>query len=1076
MIEKESDLFVTDFNNFLMPTITHPKAIPYPAEEAELLGGAIIATHHKGFTGRGYISGYYNSGTACTRFTVNVAVKGVYFLSLRYSAGAAGNWSADRTVGVSINGSKPNKVIFKSYDASWDVWADNILLAGLQAGVNSIDYLCLTDNDNSDCINIDKLSIWEFNENPVIDQMIFDMNEYIVSENYTVQTKLYNVDSNGIRTVNKSTVTYSSSDSSIASVENTDGIIKGIKEGRIIITARSNGLTAETTITVAANPVIYVDFKTSLGAVNPSTFGYILTPNYDVPDSRLKLLGPLLNRDTIPAQNFQAIGDLDGSYYPYESSILERCLEAYHRAKSVGYKWYMLFGMSPSWAAPGGGPMDTMKKEVKKTPEQQARFKQYIKDALQYFKDHGAKPDFADLTNEYWTGLEDTFRDNWEALREVFSDNIPAVGPGAVGFAGIPDYYIPYASEQKITIEGPCWHEFWVNDRYATLSQLQNWRNIIAGYQAKYPEVNGKYIIWEENNAGSKNPTDWTRSMANVIRTGINQNIKGCLEPRNANGMSDLITTNVTEANPAARRPIWWVYFMFAQMSGHYISLTTDGSEEFTAAACVDTDEAKVIFAKNSAEGAVHIKLNSLPFNNENVKLDLYKITSMENEGLKYQYSINQKAACDLDLLIDNIGAEESWMLIIKKEEAAPSFFYPLFPDDGEVAVSRPMLSWSEAQGADMYTLIISENSDLSAPVIKEQAIAQTFFTLKTKLIAGHIYYWTVIAYNKYGITPVFNSTVYSFIVGESIDVPGQFGPYLPTVNAKNEAVTPEFKWSTAYNADSYHLVISKNSDMTEPVIDKQGIISIRNTGMYGPSTQVYYIPEQPLEYDTIYYWTVYAVNSYGERPMNGPLHYFTTKAEGEDPKEFKKLQPENAAEKVSARAVLNWELSKNAFFYKLEIADNADMSEPVIVRDRMIYHTYTVEPNILKPDTIYYWRVTAYTKDLRLKAAASDGISSFRTEAVPCSPLLYAEQAGDRRVTLWFRPSVCADSYIIKYGTESGNYTDEITNILNSPVEVTGLINGVNYYFTVIAVNKAGRSSVWNERCAMSIDAKHIH
>ena len=58
-------------------------------------------------------------------------------------------------------------------------------------------------------------------------------------------------------------------------------------------------------------------------------FGYILTPNYDVPDSRLTLLGNLLNRETLPVQNFQAIGDMDGSYYTYEGSVLERHLEAY---------------------------------------------------------------------------------------------------------------------------------------------------------------------------------------------------------------------------------------------------------------------------------------------------------------------------------------------------------------------------------------------------------------------------------------------------------------------------------------------------------------------------------------------------------------------------------------------------------------------------------------------------------------------------------------------------------------------------------------------------------------------------
>lgn len=256
-------------------------------------------------------------------------------------------------------------------------------------------------------------------------------------------------------------------------VDEQTGVIKGIREGIAVIQAKSNGFCGEAVVRVEDNPSVTVDFASITRTVDPSTFGYILTPNYNVPDSRMTLLGPLLNRETIPAQNFQAISDLDGSYYIYEDSILQRSLESYQRAKANGLKWYMLLGMSPSWAAPSKGPIDSWKNEAKKSPVEQARFKQYIKDVLQYYKDHGAKPDFADLTNEYWTGTEETFKGNWEALHEVFPDFIPAVGPGGVGFDGIPDFYIPFASSNQITLEGPAWHEFWVHDRYATFNHLQ---------------------------------------------------------------------------------------------------------------------------------------------------------------------------------------------------------------------------------------------------------------------------------------------------------------------------------------------------------------------------------------------------------------------------------------------------------------------------------------------------------------------------------------------------------------------------------------------------------------------------
>jgi hypothetical protein len=1054
-----------------MPTKPHPNATVYQGEDAELFGGAIVETNNKGYTGKGYVSGYYGSSTACTTFTVQVPVEGEYFISLRYAAGAAGNWSTDRIVGLSVNGESTVKVPFKSMSATWDIWAENIQKISLKAGRNTIAYKCITDNDNSDCINIDKLSVWTFYANPTLDGIMFNSNNYNVSEKYALETAIYEIDTNGIQWKSTSRVTYSSLDSTIVTIDETTGVITGVKEGTTTITAKSKGFSATTIITVLANPTITIDCAAITRPVNPSTFGYILTPNYDVPDSRMTLLGPLLNRDTIPAQNFQAIGDLDGSYYPIEGSILQRCLESYRRARAVGYKWYMLLGMNPSWATSNGSPLETFKNMQTKSDAEQAHFKQYIKDVLQYFKDNGEKPDFADLTNEYWTGTERTFKGNWEAVREVYSDFIPTVGPGAVGFAGVPDYYIPYASENNITVEGPCWHEFWINDKYVTLSQLENWKNTIAKYQKQYPETNGKYIIWEENNAGSKNPTDWTRSMANVIRTGVTQNIKGCLEPHNANGMSDFLTTNVIEQNPAARRPIWWVHYMFGQMSGEYVDISTDLTEDFTAAACTDINETKIIFAKNASEGLVNIKLSNQPYKGEDIKVDLYKIISSENSGLQYQYSIATESTDNLSLTVKNVGADETWMAVIKRVKAAPSFFCPIAPDDGEVTTSKPTFTWATAQDATSYNVKVSLSKDMSSPVINRTGIRGTTYTIATELIIGEKYYWSVTAVNEYGSIPATNNAIYSFIVGATINVPGQFGPYLPSVNAPNESVTPEFKWSTAYNATSYRLVISKNADMSNPVINKADIITVRDTGMYGPESQGYYESEESLEYDTKYYWRVYAVNSSGERPMNGPLHYFTTRAEGDSPKAFSIIAPQNGARNISARAELSWEVSKNAFFYKLEVSANSDMSDAVILRDRMIHNKYTVEPNLLEPNTTYYWRVTAYTKSLEYSKEASKGIFSFTVEEVPCSPLLYAEKAENGKIKLWFQPSKGATSYKIKYGTTSSKYAVTISDVKASPYEVISLTNNIKYYFAVVAVNEKGDSSIWNERSATPID-----
>lgn len=1051
-----------------MPKFPHPKADRYDAVEATLSGGAFVESSNEGYHGEGYVGGYIDQSDATTKFTVNIDTAGDYFISLRYAAGAAGNWNTDRTVGLTINDNDPIHIPFKSVSARWDVWKENIQKVYLKAGKNTICYHSITDNDNSDAINLDQLSVWKFDHQPTLDGIVFNEDFYSVSEKHSIQLSTQLVDSNGIRKENTSDVEYSTEDPAIVTIDSASGTITGVKEGTTKILARSQSFSTETVLTVLKNPTISVDGNKATRAVDPSTFGYILTPNHDVPEGRISLLGPVLNRDTIPVQNFQAIGDLDGAYYKHEASILQRSLESYQRAKSAGAKYYWLLGMNPSWATSNGAPLESWKHVQTKSDLEQARFKQYIKDAMQYFKDHGAKPDFANLTNEYWTGTERTFKGNWEALREVYPDFIPAVGPGAVGFAGIPDYYIPFASENEITIEGPGWHEYWVSDRYASFSQMTEWKETIAAYQKKHPEVNGKYIIFEENNAGSKHPADWTRSMANVIRTGVQKMIKGCLEARNANGMSDLITTNTLEENTAARRPLWWVYYMFAQLSGHYAEVSTDITEDFTAASSVDTDEIKIIFAKNDSDGLVSIQLDHKDFKNKELKADLYKIVDSENSGLAYQYSIDLKAIDRGELVIEDVKANDVWFVVVKKETATPSFFYPITPDDGEATSLRPTFTWSIAQGATGYDLTVSTNRDLTDPIVHETDLTTTSYTATIDLSIGTTYYWSVTAKNKNGNTRFTNDTVYSLLIAENTNIPGQFGPYLPTINAPNEPIKPELQWSVSYNATAYRVVLSRQADLSNPVVEVNDITTVRDTGMYGPKTQGYYQLEEPLAYDTTYYWAVYAVNANGERKMSGPLRYFTTKAEGESPVAFKLLAPKNNEDNVSARAVLSWEASKNAFFYKLEIAEQSDMANPVIMRDRMIHHRYTVEPNLLEPGKTYYWRVSAYTKDLEHEQLASDGeIRSFTVESVPCSPLLYAEQPMDGKVRLRFQSSIGATHYRVKYGISPGNYTETIDHVTSSPVDVSSLRNGTPYYFAVVAVNEHGESSIWNERTA---------
>ena len=1061
-----SEKSVTATVNVYEPEIP-VNATVYEAEEAELSGGTKVASDHSGYTGSGFAAGFDFNGTGKLTFNVNVHTAGEFKLAVRYSAGAESGWPDERTLGIQINGQDQQNAVFSSTN-NWETWDELVLTANLEKGSNTISILNLTDNDNSDCINVDHLSIWKEIDNPELYKVFFEKESYTINEGESIWPKVMGMYTDECARDITEEFTFTTSDDSIITIDGKS--VTGTETGKAVLTASNNeGMEAETEINVGM--IATIDFGNEIKPYDPSMFGYILTPNYDIADSRVELLGPVLNRDSIPAQNFQAISDGNPEYYDYEDSILQRAYEGYTRAEDLGTQFYFLLGHLPSWVKGGAGGVDWggyTESPWSGTPDNLDWFKQYIKDVLQYFKDRGAEIKFADLINENWTGWDETYIALWEALREVYPEEIPAVGPGEINFTDRPDLMIPNLSDNNVTLEGPSWHGYWGGTETIPLSVMQSWYDQVTELQEQYPETNGQYIIFEENNSNVDDQSVWARDMINTIRSGITHSVKGCFDQDGWNGLSNLMMADKSRQNTGYRTEQWWLYYAYSLMSGTLVdSYTVDEENGFTAVGYKDTEESKILVTTPFVTGeySLTINLENQPYEGKDIIVDAYKITDVENDGLQYQKSFEFDSS-DKDVMVDleDLNENETWMLIVKEKESAPSFVHPKTPDDGEVALNTPTLTWSESQGADSYKVIVSENEDMSDPVISEAGIEGTEYTLEKTLENGKRYYWTVVAHNEYGDTGVIHDVAYSFLVGESTEVPGQFGPYMPSMYAPNESVTPEFKWSTAYNATSYRLVVSKNADMSDPVIDQSGIQNVRWTEQFGNNSQAFYTPATPLEYNTTYYWEVYASNENGERPMNGPVHVFTTKAEGNSPTEFALEGPDDNATDVDQRVVLDWEESKNAFFYDLRVSENEDMSDPVLVRDRMIYNRYTMEPNLLKPDTTYYWTVTAYTKDLAYSTETESGVKSFTTKATPSSPLLYAQHVDGNDVKLWFQASDTATSYKIVYGTEPGQYTEEMSNVTGSPCLVKGLEKGT-YYFAVVAQNENGDSSIWNER-----------
>ena len=124
----------------------------YEAENAALSGGAARNTNHAGYSGTGFVDGFFYSTTAQVSFTYSAASAGSYDVKLHYSAGNG----ASSNTGLYVNGSKIKNISCPA-TSNWDTWADETETVTLNAGNNTIAYKA--DASSSSCINLDYLTI-----------------------------------------------------------------------------------------------------------------------------------------------------------------------------------------------------------------------------------------------------------------------------------------------------------------------------------------------------------------------------------------------------------------------------------------------------------------------------------------------------------------------------------------------------------------------------------------------------------------------------------------------------------------------------------------------------------------------------------------------------------------------------------------------------------------------------------------------------------------------------------------------------------------------------------------------------
>lgn len=134
------------------PSPTPGGTTRYEAENAALSGGAKVNTDHTGYSGTGFVDGYYNVTGAETKITVSASAAGSYNVTLRYGAGGGTSTNND----LYVNDVKI-KDLSCSGTGSWDTWADLTEPVSLKSGSNTIAYK--SDSSSTLCINLDYIDL-----------------------------------------------------------------------------------------------------------------------------------------------------------------------------------------------------------------------------------------------------------------------------------------------------------------------------------------------------------------------------------------------------------------------------------------------------------------------------------------------------------------------------------------------------------------------------------------------------------------------------------------------------------------------------------------------------------------------------------------------------------------------------------------------------------------------------------------------------------------------------------------------------------------------------------------------------
>lgn len=362
-------------------------------------------------------------------------------------------------------------------------------------------------------------------------------------------------------------------------------------------------------------------------------------------------------------------------------------------------------------------------------------------------------------------------------------------------------------------------------------------------------------------------------------------------------------------------------------------------------------------------------------------------------------------------------------------------------PSDGAQCVSlNPTFEWEQLQGVSSFRLQVSRSANFDTLIIIDVYPIFEISYDATINVALTELYWRVRAEDStnFGVWSeprMFTSTIFS--------------PTLlhPSNNSTGNPIRITLRWEELYSGAVYSLKLSKNPDMSSPLVD------INN---YGGNTYQITLPS----YNQTYYWQVRATYL-GCTSAWSPIYVFKTMIDKPI-----LVSPDSASKKQPVNPLYEWQPVVDALTYEIAVAKDANF-EQVVAGQKGIVNTKILLPGDLETFTKYYWRVRASN----LEATGEWSISWwFETGGYgPDIPELVSPADNQTKVpinpTLEWKEANRADSYIVQVSKDEFFTQDIIfsTETEETKVDLDGLDNYTIYYWRVAAINDNGQSR-WSQ------------